>query len=447
MFLVILGCITTISADESRVYYVGVNGENSYESISEAIEAAQPGDTIKVSPGFYKENIVVDKSLTIQGMDKDATIISGAGAGNIVEITAGNVQIQMISVKSDLEDNPDSNQTQIGILVNADEITISDCVVENCNFGMIFKNSTNHSIMNCVISNNDGGVDLFNITHSSLINTEISYNNYFYGVSIRRGFYNTVYNCNFSYNRFGVVLALSSFNIVNHNVFSVNDVNGVYIVYDVEEICCDNNVISENNFFDNRGLNAQDNCKDNFWDDEVLGNYWDDYEGEDADGDGVGDTPYSIIGFGESADRYPVIDPFDIVVDIPEPGEIVITIVSPSENSTLSGITMLSGLSSVAGEDLYIDSVKIRVDGGEWYLADGTDSWDFLLDTGEYENGAHVLYVQAEDSEGNLKSLSRRFIVSNIPANGEDGDNGIPGFEFVYILLLVIFLIMIYKRR
>jgi len=63
------------------------------------------------------------------------------------------------------------------------------------------------------------------------------------------------------------------------------------------------NYIVGNSFIDN-GLNGRDPRKRNHWYDASGGNYWSDYTGSDADGDGIGDEPYYAL-----RDAYPLIDP------------------------------------------------------------------------------------------------------------------------------------------
>ncbi|HEV8595896.1 MAG TPA: hypothetical protein VGR51_10260, partial [Thermoplasmata archaeon] len=61
--------------------------------------------------------------------------------------------------------------------------------------------------------------------------------------------------------------------------------------------------VFRNNFVDN-GAQARDEGA-NAWDDGTQGNFWSDYPGTDADGDGFGDVPYVIDS--DSVDRHPFI--------------------------------------------------------------------------------------------------------------------------------------------
>lgn len=51
--------------------------------------------------------------------------------------------------------------------------------------------------------------------------------------------------------------------------------------------------------------NGSDSGQNNLWDNGRTGNYWSDYTGKDANGDGIGDTPYAVAPNG--VDRYPLM--------------------------------------------------------------------------------------------------------------------------------------------
>jgi hypothetical protein len=89
--------------------------------------------------------------------------------------------------------------------------------------------------------------------------------------------------------------------VAGNNIF--NNILGAYLTNSTEI----------NTFYRNNFINNTNNANDagvNIWDVCELGNYWDDYTGEDNDGDGIGDTPYPIPGDGNNEDRFPLMTPW-----------------------------------------------------------------------------------------------------------------------------------------
>lgn len=68
------------------------------------------------------------------------------------------------------------------------------------------------------------------------------------------------------------------------------------------------NLIFHNNVLGNRPQ-VSDNTGENTWHDEATkqGNFWGDYPGRDGNGDGIGDSPYVILGPGGVVDPYPFV--------------------------------------------------------------------------------------------------------------------------------------------
>jgi hypothetical protein len=75
-----------------------------------------------------------------------------------------------------------------------------------------------------------------------------------------------------------------------------------------------------NNFVNNRyQVDTMISYETDYYDNGEEGNYWDDYQGKDANRDGIGDTAYVIDE--NRSDRYPLMAPFDVdsvTVELPE---------------------------------------------------------------------------------------------------------------------------------
>jgi parallel beta-helix repeat protein len=99
---------------------------------------------------------------------------------------------------------------------------------------------------------------------------------------------------------YGVFMVQSSRNVIRKNRVVDNANQGFWLVD------CRDNRIYQNTIGGNRP-NALDDTGAGLWYSPELnqGNFWDDYRGQDADGDGIGDTPYRINGKGE--DPYPLV--------------------------------------------------------------------------------------------------------------------------------------------
>jgi len=71
-------------------------GEDGIETVQEAVEAAEAGTTVRVPEGVYREEVVVDKPLTVVG--EGDTRIVGDGNGTVVSVEADDTAVVSLNV-------------------------------------------------------------------------------------------------------------------------------------------------------------------------------------------------------------------------------------------------------------------------------------------------------------------------------------------------------------
>lgn len=191
-------------SNTGNVLYVGGNGPNNYSSIQNAIDNASNGDTIFVYSGIYHENVVVKKSISLVGENRNATIIDGGMKDTVINITASSVKISNFTVT-----NGTSYSVSAGIKISG-----SNCVIEKCN----------------VVHNMDYGIWIVSSDNNSIKNCNISYSEFESGIFIDGSKNNLVSQCIFmSNNQSGIILKSSSNDIISDCVFNFNGWYGLSI--------------------------------------------------------------------------------------------------------------------------------------------------------------------------------------------------------------------------
>ena len=251
------------------------------------MDAAKAGDAIIVRDGIYIENVDVNKRLTIQSENgAEATIVQAANSrDNVFYVTADYVTIRGFTIE--------------GASEYGKGIYISYC--EMCNISM-----------NNVL-NNYCGVELSASSKNNINSNSISKSHY--GVEVYSSSENSIIYNNIQNNWHGIELHQSANNEITRNSVSNSGI-GV-------SSRASSNYIYLNNFVNSKNAVSEESW--NFWNSteektythngktytNYLGNYWGGYTGNDADGDGIGNTAYDIYSIYGAKDNYPLMETWE----------------------------------------------------------------------------------------------------------------------------------------
>jgi nitrous oxidase accessory protein len=344
---VVSAAATTVGAAEIRVH--------PGESVAAAVTRAAAGDTLAIERGRYVEHLVVDKPLTILGIDRPT--ISGELTGDVIRVTAPGVTIDGLIVADSGADLTAQN-AGIALLPGADRATVRNCDLAYNLFGLWIQGVKDVQIIgNLIAGKRDlpsaqrgNGIQLYNTTGARIegnqvsftrdgIYVDISHHALFRGNKIHHVRYGTHYMNSYDnvwedndvhHNRTGLALMETRNQIVRNNHVWANSDSGImlrtiqdsviehnvvagnqrgFFIYDAEynairdNLIVDNDVgahvwagsihndVDGNDFVRNREQVRYVAAKDEHWG-AKNGNHWSNYVGWDRDGDGRGDVPY-----------------------------------------------------------------------------------------------------------------------------------------------------------
>lgn len=337
--------------------------------IQAAIDAAQPGDTVTIPAGVYRETVVVNKTLTLQG--EGEPVIDGEGRGDVVVVEADGVTIRGFVITGS---SRRVSEEPAGIRLTGDNATVENNRLHEVLYGIILIGSDGHTIRNNDVSSiaenpterRGHAIYLWYTSHNVIENNILTKAKD--GIFLGFATFNQVHNNNATDVRYGIHYMYSDDNVFTKNVFEHN-VAGAAIMYsrrieltenvfannrsvasgygillkDVDDVTIQGNLIHNNRlgltmegapqspqafvrleknligynqtaieltsttnatFVGNSFMGNLREVEErggavgahNRWSEDGRGNYWDSYQGYDAQGDGVGDLPYRYEG-------------------------------------------------------------------------------------------------------------------------------------------------------
>jgi nitrous oxidase accessory protein len=126
---------------EGRTWTVGAAGAD-FPLIAPAIAAAAPGDVIVVRGGVYREDLVVDKRLSIVG--EGEPVLFGTGLGSVVTIVASGCEVSGFTIEG--SGAGQTNEMDAAVLIRSNGNRVVDNHMRRVFYGVVVADAMHNEI-------------------------------------------------------------------------------------------------------------------------------------------------------------------------------------------------------------------------------------------------------------------------------------------------------------
>ena len=194
-----------------------------FDTITEGIDAVASGKSVMVTAGTYNEQLIINKSITLQGASQENTFITGSSlTENLISLEADNITISGFTIDGD-------SSTSVGIYFdNCSFININNNVIQNNkNYGTKYSNSS-PTIEYNDIKNNVTSAIYIAIGGAGTIKYNFLTDNR-YGIRSCVNSSPEIIRNNISNNKTGIYCQESATPIISYNTISNNTGYGIFI--------------------------------------------------------------------------------------------------------------------------------------------------------------------------------------------------------------------------
>ena len=302
-----------------------------YSTIGWAVGNATDGDTIYVKSGIYNETIIIDKPLSLEGENRETTVIDCGKDKTVVTITQDHVNVTGFTIRNGTESRVGLPDLWVGVhLMNANYCNISGNKIIGNGYGVKLDSSHDNSLVENYVIDNVNGIRL-DLSPNTRITRNIITANREVGIDVRSSCnYISIVENNITKSKTGIDCS-ANFASVIRNTVSENSAAGITVFSSncsiIENDITNNDkgvwlyVATENvTFYHNNFVNNTIQVDTflgygSFWDNGKEGNYWSDYltkypNASEIDNSGIGNIPFVIDA--NNTDHYPLVKQYII---------------------------------------------------------------------------------------------------------------------------------------